>query len=421
MNRSPYIAAALAFALSLPLASCRNKTVKGRTEDNGAFAKAKANPNEPNVSKIASSGELIIATISGPDTYFDYQGRGMGLQYALAEDFARTLGVSVRVELAGDSTELVKKLQSGDVDLIAYRLPKAFVKRKGLTAAGAHDKEGTLTWAVAANAADLAEALDEWFGEGVELKAQRTEKDWLRHRTVVRRKVRAPFISREKGIISTYDNLFHEAARSTGWDWRLIAAQCYQESGFDPNAVSWAGACGLMQIMPGTAAQFNLPKERAFIPTDNVQAAARIIRHLQQQFSGIANAEERVKFVLAAYNGGLGHVRDAQALARKNGQSDQKWEHVGYYVRNLSNARYYRDPVVRHGYMIGSETYNYVESIMQRWQQYGGSPAQLRLGGNISATAAAVRSDNGTQTVPHRRNRYSKEHKILTPEEIERQ
>ncbi len=419
MNRCAYISAAAVLALCLPLASCRNKAMKGRTEDNGAFAKAKANPNEPNVSKIASSGELIIATISSPDTYFDYQGRGMGLQYALAEDFANTLGVSVRVELAADSAELVKKLKSGEVDLIAYRLPKAYVKREGLTAAGAHDKDNQLSWAVTTQAADLAEALDEWFGEGVELKAQRTEKDWLTHRTVVRRKVRSPFISREKGIISTYDNLFREAAQSTGWDWRLIAAQCYQESGFDPNAVSWAGACGLMQIMPATGVQFNLRKERAFIPTDNVQAAARIIRYLQQQFSGIANAEERVKFVLAAYNGGLGHVRDAQALARKNGQSDQQWANVGYYVRNLSNARYYRDPVVRHGYMIGSETFNYVESIMQRWRQYGGNPAQLRLGGNVSATAAAVRADNGAQTVPHHRNRYSKEHKIFTPEELE--
>ncbi len=419
MNRFPYIAATALLMLALPLASCRNKAIKGRTEDNGAFAKAKVNPDEPNVSKISASGELIVATISGPDTYFDYQGRGMGLQYALAEDFARTLGVSVRVELAADSTELAKKLQSGEVDLIAYRLPKAFLKREKLTAAGAHDKDNKLSWAVAAGANDLAEALDEWFGEGVELKAQRTEKDWLQHRKVVRRKVRSPFISREKGIISTYDNLFREAAQVTGWDWRLIAAQCYQESGFDPNAVSWAGACGLMQIMPSTAVQFNLKKERAFIPTDNVQAAGRIIRYLQQQFSGIADQEERAKFVLAAYNGGLGHVRDAQALARKNGQSDQKWEHVGYYVRNLSSARFYRDPVVRHGYMIGSETFNYVESIMQRWRQYGGNPSQLRMGGNVSATAAAVRGDNGAQTVPHRRNRYSKEHKILTPEEIQ--
>lgn len=107
--------------------------VSKKTSDNqvvnGAFAKAKNQGNGPMVDRIMQSGELIIGTISGPDTYFDYQGRGMGLQYALAEDFANTLGVGVRVELAKDSLQLVKLLKSGEIDVIAYPLSTAFCKK----------------------------------------------------------------------------------------------------------------------------------------------------------------------------------------------------------------------------------------------------------------------------------------------------
>lgn len=400
------------------LTACKKNGVVGQGE-NGAFTKAKKSVVGPVVDRISQSGELIIGTISGPDTYFDYQGRGMGLQYALAEDFASTLGVGVRVELATDTLELVRQLKAGDIDVIAYPLSPSFCKKEGIAAAGAVNEKTKNSWATLAKADDLIDALNDWFGDGVELKAQKQEKTWLRNRTIVRRKVRAPFISREKGIISTYDEYFKTAARYTGWDWRLIAAQCYQESGFDPNAQSWAGACGLMQLMPSTAGQFGLPQNRIFAPAENITVAARYIRYLQQQFASINDAEERAKFVLAAYNGGLGHVRDAQALARKHGGNANSWNDVGYYVRNLSNAQFYRDPVVRYGYMIGSETYGYVQSIMDRWRQYGGNVHSFgTAGAELSGSAASVREGGGRIT-PHKKNRYSKQHDILSPDEMQ--
>ena len=373
----------LLWTLVLPLLySCHNKSAQQR-EENGAFAKAKKTDAGDNLTRIAESGELIIGTISGPDTYFDYQGRGLGLQYALAEDFANTQGVGVRVELAKDSLELAHMLKNGDIDVVAYQLSEQFCKKEGLLEAGSNNKKKHTTWAVRSNASD--------------------------------------FISREKGIISTYDEYFKLAARYTGWDWKLIAAQCYQESGFDPNAISWAGAAGLMQLMPATAAQFGLSRDKIFSPTDNIATASKVIRHLQSQFSNISDAEERVKFVLASYNGGIGHIRDAQALARKHGYDANKWEYVGLFVRNLSNAQYYRDPVVKYGYMIGNETYGYVQSIMERWRAYGGNVRNLGAGTNaisdqsFSAKSGSSRRDGFT---PHKKNRYSTQQKILSPEEL---
>lgn len=122
----------------------------------------------------------------------------MGLQYALAEDFANTLGVGVRVELATDSTELAKMLKKGDVDVIAYQLSPSFCQKQGIATAGAKNAKTGASWAILPDAKDLAEALNDWYGDGVEVKAQKTERTWLHNRTIVHRKVRAPFIHARK-------------------------------------------------------------------------------------------------------------------------------------------------------------------------------------------------------------------------------
>lgn len=414
-HRIPISVALLSALLSL--SSCQNKHQQ-QTEDNGAFRKERK-AEGVNVQRIVDSGELIVATLSGPDTYFEYQDKGFGLQYALACNFAETLGVAVRVEVCTDTLQMVQMLQKGDVDLIALQMPERYASEDKLESAGASvsakGKERT-SWMVNTDMQDLTEALNDWFADGVQVKVEKLEANRMKLRHEVRRKVRAPFISREKGIISTYDSYFKEAAASIGWDWKLIAAQCYQESGFDPNAVSWAGASGLMQIMPNTAAHLGLPQESIFRPAENVAAAARYLAQLQKQYRDVAAPAERVKFVLASYNAGPGHVNDAQALARKHGRNAHSWDDVSYFIRNLSSPQYYRDPVVRHGYMIGQETFNYVLSIMDRWAQYGGGTISGR--GVAMPTPSSASSSPAGEARVHKRNRYSKEQKILSPDEL---
>ena len=148
-------------------------------------------------------------------------------------------------------------------------------------------------------------------------------------------------LNRQGGVISHYDAYFQRYAPRIRWDWRLLAAQCYQESCFDPQAKSWAGACGLMQIMPSTADHLELARTDIYHPERNIEAAVRYIAELQQSFSDVRDATERTRFVLAAYNGGGFHIRDAMAL-------------------------------VRNGYMRGSETVDYVRRIQERWNGYRG-------------------------------------------------
>lgn len=362
-----------ALAMALCLASCAHKQQPpapwgdvDTTTVNDGF----------DLSQIQSNGELIMLTLSGPETYYDYRGRQLGLQYMLAQKFADHIGVSMRVETCRDTLEMVRKLLAGDADLVAFQLPERGLGMAGdslraITFCGAHVDSLHTSWAVGKDKEELARSLDEWFTPSM-IEATRKEESFLLSARSVRRHIYAPMLNRAGGIISRYDGLFMTYARSIRWDWRLMAAQCYQESTFDPQAKSWAGACGLMQIMPGTADQIGLPRDKMYDPESNIAAAAKYLGQLEAKFGDIRDRYERQNFVLAAYNGGIHHIRDAMALTARNGGNQRSWADVSRSVLLLSDPKYYNDPVVKNGYMRGSETDDYVRKIRQRWASYRG-------------------------------------------------
>ncbi len=317
---------------------------------------------------IIHNGELIMLTMTGPETYYDYHGHGMGLQYLLCERFAEKIGVSLRVEVCKDTLEMIDKVKQGDGDIIAFQLP---VQKNGLLYTHVSIDSLKTKWAVRKDNEELADSLNNWFKPAMIAQMRAQESFLLSTRSVIRR-VYSPFLSRSQGVISRYDTYFKQYASLVRWDWRLMAAQCYQESTFDPNAKSWAGACGLMQIMPSTAAHLGLPMSDIHQPEQNIAAAAQYLRELSQHFSDIYNVKERQYFVLASYNGGFHHVRDAMALTKKYGGNPYSWCDVSEYILKLSSAAYYLDPVVKYGYMRGAETIDYVERIRVRYAQYRG-------------------------------------------------
>lgn len=319
------------------------------------------------LAEIEESGELICVTLNGPDTYYEHRGQPTGLQYKMAELFANNNGLRLRVEIAEDSVRLVQLLKEGKADVVACELPLDYIEESGLVACGA--RHGGRSWSVNASAPHLADALDRWYTPEKRTLAQNCVSNQGKSRFKSHREYSA-FYSKAQGVVSNYDVMFLRASQICGWDWKLLASQCYQESGFDPDAVSWAGARGLMQIMPSTARGMGVDADDLFLPETNLLTAARIIRQLEGKFSAIRNPNERKKFVLAAYNGGYGHVSDAQNLARKYGQNPLLWSDVSYYVLHLSEERFYKDPVVRCGYMTGRETCNYVDNVMSRWSGY---------------------------------------------------
>lgn len=177
---------------------------------------------------------------------------------------------------------------------------------------------------------------------------------------------RAKRISADSAL-SPYDVLVQPKAQEYQFDWRLIVAQMYQESRFNPNAKSAAGAQGLMQIMPRTG------KEMGFNdltnPEQSIGAGVQYLDWTRARFSKNLALQEQIYFSLAAYNAGFGHVKDAQRLAKRmNLRSDVWFNNVEKAMLLLQQPKYYKK--ARFGYCRGSEPVNYVREIQQRYLSY---------------------------------------------------
>jgi membrane-bound lytic murein transglycosylase F len=161
-------------------------------------------------------------------------------------------------------------------------------------------------------------------------------------------------------------------------DWRLVLAVIRQESRFRHDAVSYKGAYGLMQIMPVTQAELTdkIGVEEATTPRNNIRAGVFHLRSLYRYFDE-AVGDDRVQLTLAAYNAGLGRIRDAQAIAKYLGHDPSSWRDVKDALPLLSK-RYYTlhrqiwpEGKPRSGYFRNHrQTTIYVENIMQFYSDY---------------------------------------------------
>jgi len=172
---------------------------------------------------------------------------------------------------------------------------------------------------------------------------------------------------KQYGQISPYDDLVRRFAGAYGIDWLLLLAQVYQESRFDPDAKSWAGAHGLLQVLPETARQFGYSKLEE--PENGLEAGAEYLSWLMQRFEPELDIAERTWFALAAYNAGIGHLRDARKLAQQQGLDPDVWfNNVEKAMLLLSQRKYYSN--ARYGYVRGEEPVDYVRKIRDRYKAY---------------------------------------------------
>jgi len=170
-----------------------------------------------------------------------------------------------------------------------------------------------------------------------------------------------------KKTLSDYDSLVKKYAEKYEFDWRLITAQMFQESKFDPKAVSSAGAIGLMQVMPATGRQLGFSKIES--PEINIHAGTKYMKWLYDKFNTDISAVDRAWFTLASYNAGLGHVLDAQRLATKKGLNKNIWfGNVEKAMLLLSKSKYAKK--ARYGYVRGREPVKYVKLIRDNYATY---------------------------------------------------
>lgn len=188
---------------------------------------------------------------------------------------------------------------------------------------------------------------------------------------VNQRKIRARQADRvtSGSKLSPYDDTVKEIADRYGMDWRLVTAQMFQESRFDPNARSFAGARGLMQVVPRTAREMGFTDLHD--PATGIEAGVAYLDWLEGRFPGDIDFQERIYFQLAAYNAGAGHVRDARRLAQQLDYDPNIWfNNVENAMLLLSQKQYYQK--ARFGYVRGSEPVDYVRAIRHRYLTYLG-------------------------------------------------
>lgn len=275
---------------------------------------------------------------------------------------------------SSESESLIRKVALGEID---YTIADHMMARVNASYYPNLDTNTPVSvaqqvaWATRQNSPLLAEAVNTWMA-GIKKEATFMviyNRYFKSPRTSLVR-MQSDYSSMGGNMLSPFDSLIRQGADTLGWDWRLLASLIYQESRFLPKGESWAGARGLMQLMPRTANEFG-----AFDlddPRQSIKAGVGYLRFLDRYWiKRIPERDERLKFILASYNVGLSHVIDARRLAEKYGKNPQLWyDHVEFYLSRKSEPVFYRDPVVTAGYCKCEEPINYVRDVLDRYEEY---------------------------------------------------
>ncbi len=367
---------------------------------------------------IKKRGALRLLTWNDPISYFSHQGRLFGFDYELAKLLAARLKVRLEVVVPPERSLLVPWLLDGHGDLIAAALhPVSEVKgvafsqpylftdevRIGKAAVVPHRPDLTddvellqegkakvvdrilidtlpdaprdftvvatelpIAYAVRADSKKLLEAVDGFIAatyRGLDYNLLR--KRYFERNAAI--EIARAAESGQTGTLSQFDALFKRHASRVGLDWRLLAAQCFQESRFDPLAKSWAGALGLFQLMPTTALELGVKRRED--PEESVRAGSDYVARMLSRFDSRIELKHRLRFALAAYNAGPSHVEDARRLAAERGLDPMRWfGHVEKAMLLLEKPQFYRR--AKAGYCRGSQPVKYVSEIQSRYDGY---------------------------------------------------
>jgi membrane-bound lytic murein transglycosylase F len=287
--------------------------------------------------------------------------------------------------------ELLRRVAEGEIDYTivdstAYQLLRHYYPEA--RAAFPIGPTNTLAWALPKGAADLREQVAAYFAE---LEATGELTRLLNRYYFVSEKfdyvgARA-FMRHWNSRLPSYRHLFEEAEIETGIDWRLLAAIAYQESHWNPKAVSPTGVRGMMMLTRRTAAMMGVEDRDA--PRDSVLGGAHYLARVIDKIPERIPDPDRMWLALAAYNLGFGHVEDARIITEMQGGNPDSWEDVAEHLPLLADEAWHKR--VRRGYARGSVAVGYVENIrryfeMLQWtaarEILSGEPLRIDTGGN---------------------------------------
>lgn len=304
--------------------------------------------------------------------------------FAMAERFQRRLGLPLLVQDVPpdvEMEEMLRRIGSGEYEASIVDENLLRLEQAGGTPVEARIPIGASIakgWAFRPTSTELAQEA------GAFIERHRRDglirviygKYFIPTTRFARRARDFEFRADEDGRISPYDEIFRRVGVETGIDWRLLAALAYSESRFNPNVTSPFGAVGLMQVLPSTAAQdkgIRRPKDldRALRdPEFNIRLGARYLRWLMARFEeeGVSK-KQQLRFALAAYNAGLGHIMDARDLAERTGRDPNLWFGNVEQAVLLKKDRKWHSKT-RFGFCRADQVIAYVSRIQTRYDVY---------------------------------------------------
>lgn len=291
----------------------------------------------------------------------------------LSEEIGGTIHIK---DVSGKVTveQLIEKVNNGDIsftiaDEHVAKINQAYYRKIDVKTPISFEQQ--VSWALPKAYEELKDTINGWLANySKTIEFRMTYLKYFGNTKIFKSRLNSDLFTPMSKQISPYDEIVIEHLDSLKWDWPLVVSLIYQESQFNHQKRAWTGANGLMQMMPKTAESFGIDSSSS--AEDHIKAGIQYLIWLDNQLSAkIDNEFERIPFVLAAYNCGLGHVYDAIRLAKKYDLNPQTWENnVEEMILKKSDPNYYKDEVVYYGYSRGTETYSYVREILDRYQHY---------------------------------------------------
>ena len=329
---------------------------------------------------VQHSGKGMIHDVTeliGRDVYVERGSKYESRLHNLDNEVGGGINIHTVEGEAALPTELIQRVSRREIDFTIFDSDIAQMNLTYYDSINIQLRVGFAqrsSWAVSKRDQWLADSINVWAASS---NAQEYSKQALKHYFEVNRGPKPDSVKVDTmavtppGGISPYDPLFKQYAKEIGWDWRLLASIAYCESGFDPNATSWMGARGLMQVMPKTAKSFGAQENELGNPEVSIRVASKILKELDAIMRGRTGPGDRIRFVLAAYNAGSGHVTDAIALARKYDLNPRVWsENVEQAMLWKMDPEYYNDSVCTNGYCRGTEPVDYVVKVLNCYNNY---------------------------------------------------
>ncbi len=296
--------------------------------------------------------------------------------YLRLKELSNELGDTIYIDiLSGELSDeqIIKMVSEGEIKYSIIDNHKASIHKSyfpNIDADTPVSLSQRLAWAVRKTSPELLTIINQG------LKSIKSKPDYnviyekyFENKRQFHKRLDSEYYTGTTGKFSKYDEIVKKYSHDLGWDWILVKSLIYQESRFNSTNESWAGASGLMQLMPSTAEELGVSDIAD--PEQNIKAGSAYLKRMYSYWEEVPDSIQRIKFAMASYNCGYSHIKDAQKLATKYGKDSLSWDDgVDYFVLNLSKPKYYNDPVVGFGYARGYEPYEYVKDIFERYKNY---------------------------------------------------